>query len=169
MLFEYHNNIVSVVEEGLFLPEIKSAREQSNYKDIIEYVYWNYDRESLYHNILLHDRLKIVYEDHFKHLSVAGYNKLGVEAKALIKKLEMLQYTPKEKLLDGINRKIAEYLTFWNKIKIGEKNHKLVNDTICNAEGLLKMEERISKMVSKEVETRRMGGGSNTLIETMTE
>lgn len=165
MIFKYHNEIVSITEAGETLPELKAIKKLSNYKDIIEYIYFIHDRSSIYHGILLSDRIKIVRVDRFSHLKDEDFSKLNDIAASLIEKLDMLQYTPNERLLEGINKKIGEYLDYWSSVKITSKNHKLVADTINRAEGLLKIKERIDKLVSKEKTEQQRGGGRKSMIE----
>lgn len=169
MVFNYHNDIVSITEQASGLPEIKALKDKPNRNDIIEYVYWNYDRESIYSPLIIQDRLKIVHEDKFSHLKAADYKLLGKEANDLVKKLEMLQYTDNELLMQGMSKKIGEYLKFWNDTKIKEDNHKLVADTLERADALLKMKERLAQIINKEKGTKRMGSSGSTMIETMSE
>jgi hypothetical protein len=164
-VLQYHNGNVTVTVEAEGLPEVIKVKESENWRDIIEYVYWNHDRDSMYHVMLPEERSKIVRSDRFSHVSETGYRELKKKSVALVKKLDMLQFSSNERLMIGIEKKIEEYLEYWNKIKINEDNHKLVADTIDRAESLLKIKERIGKMVNKEIETKRMGGGGNTLIE----
>jgi hypothetical protein len=169
MVFTFHSDIVSVTEQGESLPEIKAIRKKENCNDILEYVYWNYDRDSIFFPMLIQDRLKVVHSDKFAHLSAAGYKALAKDSAALVKKLELLQFTPNELLIEGMNKKIGEYLEYWNRNKIKDDNHKHIADSISNAEALLKMKERLMNIVSKEKAIKRMGGGAGTLIETMSE
>lgn len=167
MIFAFHNNIVSITDQGKALPELKSIKDKKNFRDIVEYVYWNYDRNSIYYGILIQDRLKIVHGDKFNHLDSTGYENLANDSSTLIAKFNMIQFTQNELLLDGMNKKIGEYLEFWNKTKIEEDNHKLVCDTIERAEVLLKMKEKLLSIVNKENATRRMGKGVGSMIENM--
>jgi hypothetical protein len=167
MIFNFHSNIVSITEQAQYIPEIKSLEKKPNFRDIIEYVYWNYDRDSIYHQVLLQDRLKIVHIDKFSHLNSLMYKSLSKQSDELVKKFNTLQYTENELLLEGMNKKIGEYLSFWNKTKITDDNHKLISDSLERAESLLKMKERLSIIINKENATRRMGSGNSTLIETI--
>lgn len=169
MVFSFHADIVSVTEQAEALPEIKEAKKKPNYRDMIEYVYWNHDRESIYSAMLIQDRLKVVHSDKFSHLSAPAYKLLAKDCSELVKKLEALQYTANELLVDGMNRKIGEYLEYWNKTKIKEDNHKLISDTLERAEILLKMKERLMTIINKEKASKRMGNSGSTMIETMSE
>lgn len=165
MIFSFHSDIVSITEQGESVPEIRTAKKKENFRDIIEYVYWNYDRQSMYHSMVISDRMKVIRGDKFSHLSDDSYKMLAKDSEALVKKLNMLQFTPDELLIEKMNNKISEYLEFWGKTKIKEDNHKLVADTIERAEVLLKMKERLMNIVSKDKATRRMGSGASTMIE----
>ena len=167
MIFSFHNNNISITDQGKALPELRSIKDKKNFRDIVEYVYWNYDRNSIYHGILIQDRLKIVHSDKFNHLDNTGYENLANDSVELIGKFNMIQFTQNELLLDGMNRKIGEYLEFWNRTKIEEDNHKLISDTIERAEVLLKMKEKLISIVNKENSTRRMGKGAGSAIENM--
>lgn len=92
---------------------------------------------------------------------------MGSLSSKLIAKIDTLQFSANELLIEGMKRKIGEYLEFWNKTKIKEDNHKLIADTIERAEVLLKMKERLAAIVSKEKSVKRMGSAGSTMIEEM--
>lgn len=165
MIFEFRNEIVTITPQGMILPEIKDIKGKSNYKDIIEYVFFVYDRNSIYNLILIDDRKKIIYQDKFNHLPEAKYAELDIDAKKLIDKLDTVQYTPNERLIKGLDDKIGEYLTFWQSVKIDGTNHKLVADTMERAEGLIRIKEKIEKMSSKENQEIQMGGAKRKMFE----
>jgi len=167
MIFNFNNEIVSVTSQGAVLPEVKKLKEYKRYQDVFEYVYFMYDRNSIYKNILIEDRRKVVHSDRFSHLSEEHYSKMGEneDVVKLIEKFNDIQFTPNERLLKGIEVKIGEYLTFWNSVKIEDKNHKLVADTIERAEVLMKIKERIDKLISKESSERQLGGTKSKFFE----
>jgi hypothetical protein len=81
--------------------------------------------------------------------------------------MELIQYTPNERLILGIDKKIGEYLEYWNNTSITAKNHKEVSETINRAEGLLKVKERLEKIVGKEKAAVQKGGTVSKLIDTV--
>ena len=165
MLFEFRNEIVSITEQGKLLPEFIKIKDKNNYRDIIEYVFFLHDRNSMYKNVLIVDRKKIIHTDRFEHLSDKQYALLEVDATELSEKLNSLQFTPNERLIKGMEDKIGEYLSFWMNVKTKDDNHKLVADTIEKAEALLRIKEKIDKMSNKENSERQIGGGKSKLFE----
>jgi len=110
MLFRYHNGLVSVDDQVSSLPEYKACKKLKNLSEIIAYIFFVYSRQSIYRNVLPGSRKKIVGADRFGD---PGYgDKLeGNEAvMGLIEKVNRLECTPEELLLEGTSRKIEEYL-----------------------------------------------------------
>lgn len=165
MIFEFRNEILTITPQGAIIPEVKSVKELTNHKDVLEYVFFVYDRNSIYHNMLISDRKKIVHNDRFIHLKEEDFVQLESTGRELIDKLNKVQYTPNERLIESMNGKIDEYIIFWQSIKIDKDSHKLASDTLERAENLLKMKEKIDKLVAKESSSRQMGGAQAKMFE----
>lgn len=174
-ILELNNNIVSITDEGLYLPEFKALQSLKDkdgkdignlYLEVLDYIYHVYDKRSIYYDILPNDRKKIVCQDRkldFKlYLWLENKSK---EFRASVEKLNKLQFTPNERLLQGSIEKIEEYLEFWQDTKITEKTHDLVASTLENSEKLLKLKERITRIVMDESQTKNTGGHQPRLFE----
>jgi len=72
MIFELHNNIVSITKEGMSLPEFKRLYEQDATEDkslfsrIAEYIYFVYSKDSVYKEVLPEYRKQLVCKDRLK-------------------------------------------------------------------------------------------------------
>jgi hypothetical protein len=171
MFFDLTKTGVSVKEDALLVPEVRElydtdkTKGKESFHKAIDYVYHVYDKRSVYANVLLEDRKKIVSSDRIQkpdyHVKAEDSDKI----RALIEKLKVVQFTPKEQLLEGARDKIEEYLKFWRETKIKADNHKLVKELTENSETLLKLVERLEKKVLDERSQRTIGGGESTLFE----
>ena len=171
MFFEVTKAGVSVKEDALLVPEVRQAYDadktkgRRDFHKMIDYVYHVYDKHSTYADVLFEDRKKIVSVDRIKDDKYYGRADKSEKIQALAKKLQKMQYSPKEQLLDGAREKIEEYLKFWRETQIDKDNHKLVKDTLENSETLLKLVDRLEKQVLNEAQQRTVGGGEATLFE----
>ena len=165
MIFSYHNHILSVTEQGEQLPEIGEIRKMEKGNDVLDYCYFMYDRTSVYFSMLEHERRIVVRQDKLSHLNEEDFVKVEKASEELAKKMEMLQFTPTEKMVEGMNKKISEYLEYWNSIRITSKNHKHVSDTIKRAESLLKIKDTLDKMRGKEKASQSRKGSALRMID----
>lgn len=171
MLFELKNGKVKVSPESLSIPEIKVLYDKDKTKDkerfhkLIDYVYHCYDKNSPFHDVFLEERKILVGHDRFQDKKYPQKLEKLEEVQALIKKLNILQYSYAEQLLEGANRKIEQYLQFWKDTKLDEDNHKLVVETMDGAEKLLKLQERFKQQIYREAQEKAVGGGVKTMFE----
>jgi hypothetical protein len=170
MYFSLHHNIVTLTDDGLAIPQLKlltDLKYDHHTKTWLEYIFFVYDKNSPYKNILLDSRKKIVCADRFKASRSDLYIEIEKheEVQHAIMCLTGLQYTHTEKLIEGVNRKIEEYLNFWNDTKIDSKNHELLKDTLDNSEKLLKLKERLDRINNNEKSAKQVGGGTSKLFE----
>jgi len=172
MFFELINNKVVATNQAMLDPLLKKIYEADETKakkawtKAISYLFFVYDKNSHYKNVLLHDRKRMVSEDMINDSEYYKKIEKHKDFELIIKKYNELQFTHNERLLDGLKRKIEEYLNFWNSISVVDKdNHKLLSDTLTASEGLLKLQERLERMVSKEALTRQVGDGESKIFE----
>lgn len=169
MILDYNNDIVSVNEQGRSIPEFINLAKHAgaSLQKYLLYLYFVYDKRSVYRNVLINDRKKIVCGDRFPDKGMNVWIKIeeSSEVKAFIEKINELQFTANERLLIGVERKISEYLQFWDDTAINSSNHKLVSETLQESEKLINMQEKLSKMVKNEIATKQVGGGSSTMFE----
>jgi hypothetical protein len=88
------------------------------------------------------------------------------EVKDCIDFINKVQYSPKERLFYGVDEKVEEYLNFWKDLKVTEKNHNIVAESVVNAAKLVKLRDDLEKQVFKSVEdVHQVGGGKAKLFE----
>lgn len=163
-MLTYHNDIVSANEEVKSLPEYKALSKHKDLDKILKYVHFVYNKDSIYKNILISERRKVVCVNYFgKNISedFEGDEKI----RNFIQVFKNLSMTHKERLIEGIEQKIDEYLTFWKNIQIGDDNHKLVTESLENSHTLLVMQEKLEKLKHAENAIKQMGGGESKLFE----
>jgi hypothetical protein len=167
MIFELRNDKVSISEESLWVPEFEALSKIN--KDELSvasnYIYFTYDKKSPYHEVLIEERRILVSGDRLKDKKL--YKKLEADPiiKSAIKKFIQLSTTPAERLLNGANGKIEEYLDFWNDTKITAQNHDLIAQTIKNANELIKLRGTLESQVLNERQTKNVGGSEAKLFE----
>jgi hypothetical protein len=167
MIFDLRNDVVSLSEEALSIPEFKTLSEmkKDEYQKIIDYIYFVYDKRSPYYSVLISDRKALVSWDRLKDKKI--YKKLEKTPDTLlaIAKFNLINSTPAERLLEGANKKIEEYLKFWNDTPISSDNHKLIADTLENANSLIKLRNTLQSQVMNETQSRNVGGSEAKLFE----
>jgi hypothetical protein len=168
MLFELRNDKVSASEEALSIPEfsdLASVMTKEEFQNAIDYIYFTYDKKSPYYDILLEERKIIVSGDRLKDKKL--YKKLEAfkALKPAILKFNKLTTTPAERLLEGANQKIEEYLEFWKDTPINDKTHELVATTIKNANELIKLRSTLESQVLNEKRSKNVGGSEAKLFE----
>jgi hypothetical protein len=167
-----HNRKVTVdpdllqTEEFDTLYTLDITKDKSDFNMYMLFIYYMYDRASLYFNILPSDRKKIVCIDVLKkdenYYSILESNPIFVSA---INKYLLLVRTPAEKLLEGIKKKIDEYNDYWETTPINSKNRKEISESIYTGKDLLDLYKKLEKQVSEEKNIKSVGGSKPTLIE----
>lgn len=171
MFFELINSKVVVTPQGMMDNQLKSifdkdkSKLKKNWIKAITYIFFVYSKDSQYKNITILDRKKIVCSDVLEDPEYYQKIEENKDFKELIDKYNECQFTHNERLLEGAKRKIEEYLEFWNSTSITTDNHKLLSDTLTASEGLLKLQDRLERMISKESLTRQVGDGVSKMFE----
>lgn len=163
-MLTYHNDIVSADEQVQSLPEYKALSKYKNLSDILKYVYFCYSPTSIYRNTLISERRKLVCVNYFNK-DISQTFESDEKVRNFIKVYQNLSMTHKERLIEGIEQKIDEYLTFWRSIAIADDNHKLVTESLENSHTLLLMQEKLEKLKHNEAAIKQMGGGESKLFE----
>lgn len=169
-----HNKIASVDQDLLQCVEFSDlyvldiTPEKSEFNAQMLYIYYMYDKKSIYFNILISDRKKIVCLD-VLNKPADYYNELekSVTFASAVDKYLLLTRTPAEKLLEAIKKKIDEYNNYWETTPIDSKNRKEISDSIYTGKDLLDLYKKLEKQVSEEKNIKSVGGSKPTLIEEM--
>jgi len=171
LFFELINSKVVVTPQGMADKKLKSifdkdrSKLKKNWIKAITYIFFVHSKDSQYKNVLMLDRKKIVCNDVLEDPEYYLKIEENKDFKELIEKFNQCQFTHNERLVEGAKKKIEEYLGFWNSLSITNENHKLLADTLTASEGLLKLQERLERMVSKESLTRQVGDGVSKMFE----
>lgn len=171
MFFELKNKKVVATEQGMMERHIKELYDRDHtsgkerFNKMAEYIFFVYDKKSMYANVPLEDRKKMVSADQLQSPGYWSKAESNEDVKKIIEKLNRLQFSHKERLLEGAKRKIEEYLSFWESTAIDDKNHKLVKETLTGSSELLELQEKLERMVNEEALTRQVGGGESKLFE----
>jgi len=145
----------------------KYKKDEGEFKKIITYLHLVYDRNSVYSDVLPLDRKQMVCVDRLI-LKANEWEKIEsiVEVSDCIEFIGKIQYSAKERLFYGVDEKVEEYLNFWKDLKVTEKNHNIVAESVVNAAKLVKLRDDLEKQVFKSVEdAHQVGGGKAKLFE----
>ena len=171
MFFELINNKVVVTDQAFMCESLKKlhdadkSKKKTAWSKAITYLFFVYDKNSQYKNVLLNDRKKMVSEDIIQDVDYWEKIESHKEFIPIIDRYQNLQFTYNERLLDGAKKKIEEYLSFWRETSIDKDNHKLLKETLEGSESLLKLQERLERMISKEALSRQVGDGESKIFE----
>ena len=171
MFFDFVEGNVVVTEQGMQNPLIKSlykgdkSESKIKFYKIISYIFFIYSKKSEYRNVLINDRKKIVSKDIIKDEKFSEKFEKNENLMKIVDLFNELQFSHKERLLEGVKAKIEEYLNFWNNTALNDGNHKLIKETLEGSENLLKLQDKLEKLVSEEALKRQVGGGTSALFE----
>jgi len=146
----------------------KKTLEPATEKDglTLLYMYLTYDRDSTYSGIVpLSERKKTVSHDIFHDAlrwKLIESDKKFTEA---LDRLNMVQYSDNEKIVQMVKKKVDEYLEFLNTITFTAKNYKGMSNMIKTAKDLLKLHEDVRKLIGVEQNEHQIGGGKASFIE----
>jgi hypothetical protein len=172
MILEYKNNIVSISEQGLNLPEFRkiydkdTTEKKEEFRKFIDYMWFVYSRDSIYADILPSYRKQLACTDRLKG-NGSCWKKLEGDKDNMeaIEKFVSLMTRPKERLyLESVSKK-EEYIKFWKDTKIDSKNHDLVADTLKNTKDLMTVLNILEKQAMEEKDTKSVGGGKSSMFE----
>lgn len=171
MIFELHKGKVTITDGGLAIPEFHKLKELDKTKghkrfyEAITYIHWVYDKNSKYNDVLINDRRLMVVKEQVTLVDTWEKLEKWAGVKECIDKLDKIQFTYNERLLEGARSRIEEYLELWRTTKITADNHKIVKETLEGAKELLKIKGDLEKIVFKEKSERQVGGGDSKLFE----
>lgn len=171
MFFELKNSKVVVTEQGLLnwnvreLYEADHTKGKEKFHQMAAYAFFMYDKRSIYKNLPESDRRQIISLDVLKIKNYWVKAEAHPKFQALIVGMNQLQFTPNERLLEGCKRKIDEYIEYFDKMKISEKNYKDYGNMIKGSEDLIDFYDKLEAKVNKESLLKQVGGGESKMFE----
>lgn len=162
-----------LTKHGLSVPEFKRLKEadhsgeKEKFENQITYIYFVFDKESPYIKIIpLRERIKTVLSDRIKGYTAKQFHEDN-NVLTCIKKLEYLQYTIKERVLNQCELKFGEFQTLWSETSVAEETYEGLSAEFTKANGLFAVYEKLKKQVKeeKEVIAKNYGGIEPTLLE----
>lgn len=144
----------------------RAGKDVKRFQKELKYIFFVYSRKSIYFDTELEDRKKLVCTDRLE-CSATDYESFDKDdlinecANYFIER----QYSKSERLLNGIDGKIDEYLEFYRKTKISEENHHIVAQAVKNASDLIDLKDKLQKKVMNEKNIRQQGGGESKMFE----
>ena len=171
MFFELKNGRIVVTEQGLLNEKIKKLYDSDHTKNkdkfhkMASYIFSVYDKRSIYMKMQEEDRKKIVSLDVVKEKDYWKRVEKNPIFKEIVLKQNDLQFSHKERLLQGAKRKIDEYVAYFDTLILNKDNEKLYRETIKGSEDLIDFYDKLEKKVNKEALLRQVGGGESKMFE----
>lgn len=171
MFFELKNGKVVVTDQGLLNVHVKKLYDadhtqgKARFHKMASYLYQVYDKRTIYKNLSEQDRRLMVCTDVLDDKNYWVNVEANKEFMAIVAKLNQLQFTHKERLLEGCKRKIDDYIDHFDNLKISQKNQKEYREVIKGSEDLVDFYDKLEQKVNKEALSRQVGGGESKLFE----
>lgn len=154
MFFFVKNNVVYVKEKFEVIPEIINLKKSVNnqrFEKIIDYIHFVYSKKSSYFGIVQKDRKKVVCRDRFQDPNIHEAIEKIKEVEAVISRMNEFQFTENEVFLEGVRKKISEYLRYWDETPIDSKNSEQLKEQLKGAKDLLKVKKEMEQEVYEEI------------------
>lgn len=171
MFFELINGKVGVTEEALLNISIKvlfdsdHSKGKDRFLKMASYIYFVYDKRSMYRNIGMSDRRKLICDEVLQDKSYWAKAEANPDVQSIIAKQDLLQFTHKERLLEGVKRKIDEYVDYFDTMKISDKNYKDYSAMVKGSEDLIDFYDKLEAKVNNEAMTRQVGDAHSKIFE----
>lgn len=171
MFFELHSQKVVVTEQGLMNNAIKrlydadTQKNKERFYKMAAYIFYVYDKRSIYLKMSLTDRQQLVSQDILVDPDYWKTVENSETFREIIEKLNKIQYSHKERLLEGVKLKIDEYLNVFDQMKIDVKNYKDFQSMAKGSQDLLELYNKLEQMVGKEALSKQVGGGEAKMFE----
>ena len=171
MFFELKNSKVVVTDQGLLNIHVKElydadhTKGKERFHKMATYAFFVYDKRSQYRNLSEMERRKMVCLDVLKHKNYWVDAEANDKFQALIAKMNNLQFTHKERLLEGCKRKIDDYISYFDDLKISKDNYRDYGSVIKGSEDLIDFYDKLEAKVNKEALEKQVGGGDSKMFE----
>ena len=171
MFFELNNGKVSVTDQGLLNEEIKMlydadhTKGKDKFNKMAAYIFSMYDKRSIYMQMTVLDRQQLVSIDIVGEKGYWERAEKSPTVGSIVEKLNQIQFSHTERLLDGCKKKIDEYIDYFNTMQISAKNEKDYQAMCKGCENLFDYYDKLEQKVNKEALSRQVGGGTSKLFE----
>ena len=141
------------------------SKGKERFHKMAMYIFYIYDKRSIYRSMSLEERRKLVCKDILQEPGYWRKAEQNPTFQEVVSRLNKIQFTHKERLLEGVKEKIDQYLLYFNTMKLGEKNEKQYKRMVKGSKELLELHEELEMMVNKEAQAKIVGGGETKLFE----
>ena len=155
-----HNGEIDVSIDGRELDSFKEILKLDNSKELLKYLYYMYHPDSEFSNMLPGSRKKLVEREIIGHAV-----KETAVLKRAIETYNEICMDPKQLLLEGVKKKIEEYINFWQNTPIDIDNHDKLTKALVNSEKLLAIKKKMEDDVMDARNAKVYGGGSASMFE----
>jgi hypothetical protein len=159
MFWYIKNNQVFLKEKFEVLPEIIALTQVCSPQRIVriyDYLHFTYSKKSAYFTIPIKDRKRKVCNDRFENdfrtdPSLPDKIEQSKEVQAVIRAVNEFQFSENEHFLEGVRKKISEYLTYWENNPITKDNAEDIKAQLKGAKELLIIKKEMEMMVYEEL------------------
>jgi len=167
----FDNNYAEPVfsKEALKVPAIAklklAAKTDVVFKEWTNYLYYMYSVNTPYYEVILTDRRKLVIEDHLKkEFDFNKFEKTDSTIKA-IERIKQLEYTTKQRYIDGWNVRVDQIIQLWNKKKLTLANVDDETKMMKSVKDMLILRKQIEELQDDKRTSEAYGGGEDSLFE----
>lgn len=141
------------------------AVDAKEFREWQTYLYFMYSVNTPYFEVLMTDRRKLVIEDHLKK-SFDGikFEKHNSVIK-VIERIKQLEYTTKQRYIDGWNVRVDQIIQLWNKKKLTNANVDDETKNMKSIKDMLILRKSIEDLQDDKRLTEAYGGGEDALFE----
>lgn len=177
MILENINNKIHIIKEAEYLPEYISLRKKSICENALVYIYWMYNENSVYKEVLPSQRKRYIAERHLKGVNIDEiendkdvqdfieiYNEIQLSREErlrlkvqndmddLLERLSNIKFTKKIQVtidveLDGV--------TYPKKVTVEMDNSKEKGDALKMAETLIELSKKLEIMVKGQINKKK--------------
>jgi hypothetical protein len=162
-----HVNKLYMSKDSIFkkLKEADKTRGNEGFNRLMKYLYFVYDRRSKFKDVPLKERQFLVSRDFCGDEKYFQAWENNESIKKLISLLNTVQFTKDEQALEAARIKIDEFGELLRNTPLDLSNQNSVKSLIENYEDLLKLKERLERLVLKESIEKAVGGGDKKMFE----
>lgn len=160
IIAQHKDGSVSLTTDGRALTSMRAIVARKDADNILKYIYYMYDPDSKFANMLPGSRKKLIERE------ILGEPfKEDKEITAALKTFMEVATDPKFALLEGVKKKIEEFIEFFANTAIDLDNFQKITGALVSSEKLLTIRKKLEDEVMSNKNSKVYGGGEASLFE----
>lgn len=169
MVFDDNYEHPVFTKESLKVPAIEALKKEAKTEKVFAqwttYLYFMYSVHTPYYEVMLTDRRKLVVEDHLKTDFDAIKFEKSLSVTKSIERIKQLEYTTKQRYIDGWNVRVDQIIQLWNKKKLTLANVEDETKMMKSVKDMLILRKSIEELQDDKRTSEAYGGGEDSLFE----